>query len=69
MRSCVDEDRALRHAGDSAPSAPSATARTSSSLPTHIITISWPAAALRGVFAALPLCFCVQASALAKVRL
>ena len=52
-----------------APSGPSTTERRSSSLPTQQNTISWPAAASFGVFAALPLCFLVQASALAKVLL
>ena len=52
-----------------APSGPSTTARRCSSLPTQLNTISWPVAASLGVLAALPLCFLVQASALAKVLL
>src|SRR5262249_25792139 len=52
-----------------APLSPSTTARRCSSLPTQQNTISRPAAASLGVRAADPLCFWVQASALAKVRL
>jgi len=53
----------------SAPSAPFATARTSSSLPTHIMTISAPRAASAGVRAVRPRYSLRHASAFAGVRL
>ncbi|CFU03368.1 Uncharacterised protein [Bordetella pertussis] len=52
-----------------APSAPSTTLRRSSSLPTQQNTICAPAAASRGVAAALPPNSAAQACALAAVRL
>jgi D-arabinose 1-dehydrogenase-like Zn-dependent alcohol dehydrogenase len=52
-----------------APSGPSATARRSLSLPTHIITKSQSFAAAAGVAADLPPCLSTQAWALAGVRL
>jgi hypothetical protein len=52
-----------------APSAPSVTARRSSSLPTQAKTMSAPAEASRGVAAAAPPYSATQAAALAAVRL
>ena len=49
----IDEHRALLHAGEGAVCA-ERTSRRSLSLPTHIITKSWPSAASFGVAAALP---------------
>ena len=52
-----------------APSSPNTTDRRSSSLPTHTMTRSTPAAASRGVAAEDPPCSATQASARALVRL
>ena len=52
-----------------APSLPSATSRTSASLPTMSMTKSWSFAAAAGVAAVLPPCFSAHACAFALVRL
>jgi hypothetical protein len=67
-RRVIDQYRPRAHRRQRALG-PSATARTSASLPTHIITSCAPAAAAAGVGAVAPPYCSTQRSALSGVRL